>query len=70
MADPASPALLLSIEIAAERLGVRPAMVRSYIHQRLLRSVSEQPPRVWASDVERLSRVLTRRTEHEYCMGA
>jgi hypothetical protein len=70
MAEPASPVLLLSIEIAAERLGVHPAVVRSYIHQRLLRPVSEHPPRVWASDVERLSRVLSRNTEHEFCLGA
>lgn len=70
MADPASPALLLSIELAAERLGVHPPMVHSYIRQRLLRSVSEHPPRVWASDVERLGRVLARHIEREYCLGA
>jgi hypothetical protein len=52
----------LAVEAAAQRLGVEPAVVRYFVRQRFLREASHDPPTVWGADVERLRRVLDRRT--------
>lgn len=69
MTNPARPELLTIAE-AAVRLDVQPGDVRRYIHQRLLRLATPEPAQVWASDVERLRRVLARQQGRTLLLGA
>jgi hypothetical protein len=56
---------LLTVEEAARRLDVQPASVRMFVRQRFLRLGTAEPMEVWEADVERLHRVLLRRTMAE-----
>ncbi len=51
----------LSVEEAARRLAVEPAAVHVFVRLRLLRATSDDPPQLWACDVERLRRELLHR---------
>lgn len=48
----------LSVEEAARRLEVEPAAVLGFVRLRLLRATPDDPPQLWACDVERLRREL------------
>jgi len=60
----------ISVEEAAQRLGVELAAARMFVRLKLLRVASTEPLTVWEMDVERLRRVLLRQQRTESWLGA
>jgi predicted transcriptional regulator len=65
MCDSRASARSISVEEAAELLGVEPAAVRMFVRERLLRVGAGEPAGVIESDVHRLQRVIRRQAASE-----